>query len=138
MSYRTSMWKVLGVETILLNADAVWVERLTSLSQRRKDAPRFRELLGQADIRYYFDTIREVHMFRLQLPPEVTLEELEFMKEFIQRLYKAAKVPVVEFDGQAQLSSVVLSSDEEEDVHSSKKTKKAPRPRKKDEERQAI
>ena len=80
------MWKVLGVETILINADAVWVDRLISLSQRRKDAPRFRDLLGQADIRYYFDTIREVHMFRLQLPPEVTLEELEFMKEFIMRL----------------------------------------------------
>jgi hypothetical protein len=115
------MWKVLGVETILINADAVWVDRLMSLSQRRKDAPRFRDLLGQADIRYYFDTIREVHMFRLQLPPEVTLEELEFMKEFIMRLYKAAKVPVVEFDGQAQLSSVVLSSDEEEDVYRMKR-----------------
>jgi len=105
----------------LINADAVWVDRLISLSQRRKDAPRFRDLLGQADIRYYFDTIREVHMFRLQLPPEVTLEELEFMKEFIMRLYKAAKVPVVEFDGQAQLSSVVLSSDEEEDVYRMKR-----------------
>jgi len=115
------MWKVLGVETILINADAVWVDRLISLSQRSKDAPRFRALLGQADIRYYFDTIREVHMFRLQLPPEVTLEELEFMKEFIMRLYKAAKVPVVEFDGQAQLSSVVLSSDEEEDVYRMKR-----------------
>lgn len=115
------MWKVLGVETILINADAVWVDRLMSLSQRRKDAPRFRDLLGRADVRYYFDTIREVHMFRLQLPPEVTLEELEFMKEFIMRLYKAAKVPVVEFDGQAQLSSVVLSSDEEEDVYRMKR-----------------
>lgn len=115
------MWKVLGVETILINADAVWVDRLISLSQRRKDAPRFRDLLGQADIRYYFDTIREVHMFRLQLPPEVTLEELEFMKEFIMRLYKAAKVPVVEFDGQAQISSVVLSSDEEEDTYRMKR-----------------
>ena len=129
------MWKVLGIETILLNADVVWVDQLISLSQRRKDAPHFRELLGQANIRYYFDTIREVHMFRLQLPPEVTLEELEFMKEFIQRLYKAAKVPVVEFDGQAQLSSVILSSDEEEDVY---KTKKGRRPRKKAEDRQAV
>ncbi len=111
------MWKVLGVETILVNADAVWMDRLMELSQRRKDAPQFRELLGRADIRYYFDTIREVHMFRLQLPPEVTLEELEFMKEFILRLYKVAKVPVIEYEGQPQLSSVVLSSDVEEDVH---------------------
>lgn len=135
MNYRTSMWKVLGVESILLNADAVWVDRLMSLSQRRKDAPRFRELLGQADVRYYFDTIREVHMFRLQFPPKVTLEELEFLKEFIQKLYKAAKVPVVEFDGQAQLSSVILSSDEDEDVY---KVKKGPRPPKQAEETQAI
>ena len=74
------MWKVLGVETILINCDKVWIDQLVALSQRRKSSPLFRELLATADVRYYFDAIREVHMFYLQFPPSVALEELEFVK----------------------------------------------------------
>ncbi len=125
------MWKVLGVETILVDADKVWVDQLLALSQRRKDSPKFRELLAMANVRYYFDTIREVHMFSLRFPSSVTMEELEFLKEFILKLYKAAKVPVVEFEGASQLSSVVLSSDEEQDdpkKKGSSRSTKGPRP----------
>jgi glycosyltransferase involved in cell wall biosynthesis len=111
------MWKVLGDETIMINADAVWTKRLLELSQRRKDAPKFKELLSRAKIRYYFDTIREVHMFYLQFPPDVSVEDLEFMKEFILKLHKAAKVPVVEFEGEAQRSSIVFSADQPVDDH---------------------
>jgi hypothetical protein len=111
------MWKVLGVEAIMINADAVWTDRLLELSQRRKDAPKFKALLAKANIRYYFDTIREVHMFYLQFPSDVSVEDLEFMRGFVLKLHKAAKVPVVEFEGEAQLSSIVLSSDEPADDH---------------------
>jgi hypothetical protein len=111
------MWKVLGVETIMINADAVWADRLTALSQRRKDGPRFRELLSKADRRYYFDTIREVHMFYLRFPTSVTLDDLEFMKQFIMKLYAAAKAPVVEYDEEPQRSSVAMTSEEDVDDH---------------------
>lgn len=111
------MWKVLGEETIMINADGVWATRLVELSKRRKDAPKFTELLAKANIRYYFDTIREVHMFYLQFPSDVSVDDLEFMKEFVLKLHKAAKVPVVEFDGESQRSSIVLSSDEPVDDH---------------------
>lgn len=111
------MWKVLGVETIMINADTVWADRLLELSQRRKDGPKFKALLPKANIRYYFDTIREVHMFYLQFPADVSVDDLEFMKEFVLKLHKAAKMPVVEFEGKAQLTSIVLSSDEPVDDH---------------------
>ncbi|MDW5562293.1 MAG: hypothetical protein SA339_03630 [Methanomassiliicoccus sp.] len=111
------MWKVLGVETIMINADDVWADRLVALSQRRKDGPRFRELLEKADIRYFFDTIREIHVFYLKFPTTVTLEDLEFAKGFILKLYAAAKVPVVEFDGEAQRASVAMTSEEDVEDH---------------------
>ena len=111
------MWKVLGVETVMINADAVWTDRLVELSQRKKDSPRFRELLARANVRYYFDTIREVHMFYLQFPTKTKVEELEFARDFILKLHKDAKVPVVEFDGEPQRFSIVLSSDEQVDDH---------------------
>jgi hypothetical protein len=111
------MWKVLGEETIMINADAVWAKRLLELSRRRKDAGKFKELLSMAEIRYYFDTIREVHMFYLQFPENVSMEALEFMKEFVLKLHKAANTPVVEYDGEAQLASVVFSADQPVDDH---------------------
>lgn len=115
--YRALMWKVLGVETIMINADAVWTDRLIALSQRRKDGPRFRELLEKADRRYFFDTIREIHVFYLKFPPSVTMEDLEFMKQFIMKLHAAAKAPVVEFDGEPQRASVAMTSEEDVEVH---------------------
>lgn len=115
--YRAFMWKVLGVETIMINADAVWADRLIALSKRRKDGPRFRELFEKAERRYFFDTIREIHVFYLRFPPTVTREDLEFVKEFIVKLHAAAKAPIVEFDGEPQLASVALTSEEDVDAH---------------------
>jgi hypothetical protein len=111
------MWKVLGVETIMINADGVWLDRLMELSKRRKDAPRFRELIAQADVRYFFDAIREIHVFFIRFPPSVTLEELEFLKAFIMKLHAAAKVPIVEFDGESQMAAVAMTSEEDVDDH---------------------
>jgi hypothetical protein len=111
------MWKVLGAETIMINADAVWADRLLALSKRRKEGPRFRELLEKANRRYFFDTIREVHVFFLRFPSTVTLEDLEFMKSFIMKLHAAAKVPLVEFDGESQRAAVAMTSEEDADDH---------------------
>ncbi|MBI0583017.1 MAG: hypothetical protein ISF22_02185 [Methanomassiliicoccus sp.] len=111
------MWKVLGVETIMINADAVWADRLVALSQRRKESPRFRELLAMADIRYFFDTIREIHVFYLRFPPSVSMDDLEFIKSFIMKLHAAAKAPLVEFDGESQRASVAMTSEEDIDDH---------------------
>lgn len=101
----------------MINADAVWADRLVALSQRRKESPRFRELLAMADIRYFFDTIREIHVFYLRFPPSVSMDDLEFIKSFIMKLHAAAKAPLVEFDGESQRASVAMTSEEDIDDH---------------------
>jgi hypothetical protein len=111
------MWKVLGVQTVMVNADGVWYDRLMELSQRRKGAPLFREIMSKGDVRYFFDTIPEIHVFFVRFPPNVTIEELNFVKDFIMMLHAAAKVPVVEFDGESQMVSVALTSEEDRDDH---------------------
>ena len=111
------MWKVLGVETAIIAAGDIWKSRMFELSSRKKDAPKFRELLSQANIRYYFDTIREVHVFYVRFPSNVDLPELEFFRDFIIKLEKSAKVPVIEFENEAQTHTTIISSDEEVDDH---------------------
>jgi hypothetical protein len=131
-----TMWKVLGKETVIVDAGEVWARRLAELSQRRKDAQKFRELFERADLRYYFDSVREVHMFYVQFPEDVTMEQLDFLGKFIASLQKAAKAPVVELDGESQAAKVVLTSDQPVDVH--KKRNNWWEAEEEKEERQAI
>ncbi len=114
---------MLGTETVVIKAGDVWSDRLIELSARKKDAARFRELMSKADLRYFFDAIPEVHAFHLQFPASVEIEDLEFFRDFILKLEKAAKVPVIEFDGEPQKYTVVLTSETEDDVHKGIKRK---------------
>ncbi|AGN25655.1 hypothetical protein [Candidatus Methanomassiliicoccus intestinalis] len=111
------MWKVLGVETPIIAAGDVWISRMSELSSRKKDAPKFRELLSKANIRYYFDTIREVHVFYVRFPSDVEMSDLEFFRDFIVKLEKSSKIPVVEYEGESQTHTTIISSDEEQDDH---------------------
>jgi len=111
------MWKVLGSSVPIVTAGDVWSTRLVEMSGRRKEAPRFKELMARADVRYWFDTIKEVHMFKLTLPDDVGLDDLEFMRDFILKLEAASKSPVVEYDGEAQRHSVILTSEPPRDAH---------------------
>lgn len=111
------MWKVLGVETPIIAAGDVWIEKMSELSSRKKDAPKFRELLSKANVRYYFDTIREVHVFYVRFPYDVELPDLEFFRDFIVKIEKSSKLPIVEYDGESQVHTTIISSDEEQDDH---------------------
>ena len=90
----------MGGETPIIAAGDVWISRMSELSSRKKDAPKFRELLSKANIRYYFDTIREVHVFYVRFPSDVEMSDLEFFRDFIVKLEKSSKIPVVEYEGE--------------------------------------
>ena len=105
----------MGVETPIIAAGDVWIDKMSELSSRKKDAPKFRELLSKANIRYYFDTIREVHVFYVKFPSDVELPDLEFFRDFIIKLEKSSKIPVVEYE--SQVHTTIISSDEEQDDH---------------------
>lgn len=111
------MWKILGVEAPIITAGDVWYNRMVELSSRKKDAPKFRKLLDSADIRYYFDTVREVHVFYIKLPLDTEFPDLEFFRDFIVKLEKSAKVPTIEYDGVKQTHVTIISADEEKDDH---------------------
>lgn len=111
------MWKVLGVEAVIPRMADVFEERLTELSKRRKDKQRFLDMMGDADLRYVFDPMREVNIFTFQLPSRYGPEDLEFMRAFVLKLVKASKDPVVEYEGQPQKCAIVISSEEERDEY---------------------
>lgn len=111
------MWKVLGMETVPVTIGHAWQERLIELSKRRKGAPQFRKLMGQADFRYFYDTIRNVHTFVFKFDPATPIEDLEFLRDYILMLHEQSPDPVVTFEDVPQYFTVVFSADEEVDDH---------------------
>jgi hypothetical protein len=111
------MWKVLGVETTVVRSGDVWKKRMIELSKRRKNKERFIELLESADVNYWFDAAKEVHAFYIKFPESIGPDDLQFFKEFIEKIRSSLKVPVIEVDGIPQEYRIVLTSEEEEDVY---------------------
>lgn len=118
------MWKVLGDPTVMIKAGDVWEEKLFALSKKKKGSERFRELMSEAEIVYRFDPMAEVHCFFVQMPTKTEMEELEFLKDFILKLHKGAKVPVIEFNDEPQKFTIVLTAESEKDIHEMRKEKR--------------
>lgn len=111
------MWKVLGFETALIKSGDMWEERLIELSSKKKGSERFISLLSKGEVRYWFDTIEEIHSFSVVFPEDVSGEDLQFMKDFILKVHKSAKVPVIEYEGTPQRATIILTSEMDKDVH---------------------
>jgi len=114
------MWKVFGEEGVMVQFGPLWKERMIELSKRRKDRARFLELLEMAEITHYLDIHQRLHVFRMDLPVTCTLEDVEFLKGFVQRIIKSTEYPMVDLDGEEQRAALLISAEEPEDEHASR------------------
>ena len=108
------MWKVFGVEGTVPAFSEIWKMRLIELSKRKKERERFLKMMEESEVRYLLDAIREVNVFMVYLPKKYGREDLIFLKEFVVKVTKAAKMPVLEFNGVAQANAVIITSAEDE------------------------
>lgn len=115
------MWKVLGVETSILKAGQIWKERVLLLSKRKKGRDRFLQIMDRADVNHWFDAQEELHVLYVQFPVDTKAEDLKFFKDFVVKVMKGVPEPVIEFNGIPQRFTIVMTSEEEEDVYKSLK-----------------
>ncbi len=108
------MWKVFGVEGTVPAFSEIWKMRLIELSKRKKERERFLKMMEESEVRYLLDAIREVNVFMVYLPKKYGREDLLFLKDFVVKVTKAAKMPVLEFNGVAQANAVIITSAEDE------------------------
>lgn len=105
-------WKVLGKKTLPVGIQDTWEDQLVALAKKREDSAKFLKMMGKADIAYKFDTIRELHVFQVTFKSDTSMEDLEYFKDYIQTLRKAARAVMVSLEGKEQKSTVVISADE--------------------------
>lgn len=106
-------WKVLGKQTLPVGIQVNWESRIEELAGKKEDGKRFLAMFHKADITYKFDTIREMHIFMLEMPSKTSMKDLEFMKDYIQSLRRSARSPMVSLEGKEQKSTVVISANED-------------------------
>jgi hypothetical protein len=118
------MWRVLGVETSILKAGQVWKDRVLQLSKRKKGRERFLQILDRADVNHWFDAQEELHVLYVQFPKNIEADDLKLFKDFVVKVMKGVPEPVIEYNGIPQRFTIVMTSEEEEDVYQSTKTSK--------------
>ncbi|MCE5297069.1 MAG: hypothetical protein LLG16_08215 [Euryarchaeota archaeon] len=106
-------WKVLGKQTLPVGIQVNWESRIEELAGKKEDGKRFLAMFHEAEITYKFDTIRELHIFMVEMPPKTSMKDLEYMKEYIQSLRRSARSPMVSLEGKEQKSTVVISANED-------------------------
>jgi hypothetical protein len=111
------MWKVFGEEGVMVQFGSLWTERMKELSKRRKDRDRFLKLLDQAEIGHYLDIHQKMHVFKMDLPSVCTVDDVEFVKSFVQRIIKSVEYPMVDLDGEEQRAALIITAEEPEDEH---------------------
>ncbi|MCG7845204.1 MAG: hypothetical protein MIO90_07230 [Methanomassiliicoccales archaeon] len=111
------MWKVFGEEGVMVQFELLWTERMKDLSKRRKNRDRFLKLLDQADISHYLDVHQQLHVFTMKLPSICTADDVEFLKNFIQRIIKSVEYPMVDLDGEEQRAALIITAEEPGDEH---------------------
>ena len=111
------MWKVFGEECVMVQFGSMWAERMRDLSKRRKDRERFIALLDQADMAHYLDVHQQLHVFKMRLPESCTVDDVEFLKTFIQRIIRSVEYPMVDLDGEEQRAALMIMAEEPADEH---------------------
>lgn len=105
-------WKVLGKKTLPVGIQDTWESRIEELAGKKEDGKKFLTMFKKGDIAYKFDTIRELHIFEVKMPPKTSMKDLEYMKDYIVSLRKSARAPMVSLEGVEQKSTVVISGDD--------------------------
>jgi hypothetical protein len=120
-------WKVLGKKTLPVAIQDNWEEQLRALSARKKDKERFLTMLDSADISYFFDTIHEIHTFFIKLLFETTDDDLVFFEDFIKKIRRSAKEPMVSLEGEEQDSVIIITADMERDDYQARQATRGER-----------
>lgn len=121
-------WKVLGKKTLPVGIQDTWEDQLIALAKKKGDGEKFLKLMQKASIAYRFDTIRELHVFNVELPPKTSMKDMEYMRDYIQSLRKAARAPMVSLEGKEQKSTVVISAEPQVNEYEERQKEHTPNP----------
>ncbi len=119
------MWTALGKETPPVAIGQTWQDQLIERSRRKRGRDRFLAIMKGASFNYWFDAIKEIHVLLIQLPRKTKREDIDFLGDFITRVHKGAKIPVIAFDGRPQRFSLIITSETPKDDYEARRKRRS-------------
>jgi hypothetical protein len=109
------MWKVLGVDALYVEFADVWKRRIIEIVSE-DGGERFKKLMRDADVLYLMNGATEEHTFMVQLPEELTPDDIQFLADNILNVAKTADFPFVSLNGRYEKCQVIFTTEKEPEI----------------------
>lgn len=116
------MFKILGKEALYIDIADTWKRGMLELAKDDEKSCKFKDVVGRSSITYLLNGTTEEHTFKIEVPDEVTPEEIQAMADVALDILKELEVPCVEVDGQVQRYQVIISNWKEPEIIGLNKT----------------
>lgn len=110
------MWKILGTETIYIDAGRVAKMKMAELAGDGERAEKFREFLNRSEITFMVNGTTEYCSFMIRVPDELTPEDIQLMADAALEVAVNYMEPFVEAGGKEQRYLIIFTNDKEPEL----------------------
>lgn len=111
------MWKILGVDSLYLEFADVWKRRIVEVvAEDGGDGEKFASIMKDSDVRYMMNGETEIHTFLVEVPVDISGDDLQFLADEILRVAKTADFPFISLNGQYEKCQVIFDANREPEI----------------------
>jgi hypothetical protein len=110
------MWKILGVDALYLEFADVWKERIIEIVSEGKEGKRFAPLIEASEIKHFINSDTGIHTFLVEVPTDISKEDLQFLADKILEVAKTADFDFVSLSGEYQKCQVIFDAQREPEI----------------------
>jgi len=110
------MWKILGADALYLEFADVWKKRIVEIAMEGGGGDRFAKLIDGSDIKYLMNGATEEHTFLVEVPEDISAEDLQFLADVILDVAHTADFPFVSLNGNHEKCQVIFDANREPEI----------------------
>ena len=110
------MWKILGVDALYVEFADVWKKRIVEVVAEGGDGERFAKLMDASEVTYLMNGATEIHTFMVEVPVDISADDLQFLADEILRVAKTADFPFVSLNNAYEKCQVIFDANREPEI----------------------
>jgi len=110
------MWKILGADSLYLEFADVWKRRIVEIAKEGDGGERFANIMDRSGVSYMMNGATEVHTFLVEVPEDISKEDLQFLADVILDVAHTADFPFVSLRGNYEKCQVIFDANREPEI----------------------
>jgi len=110
------MWKILGADALYLEFADVWKRRIVEIVSETDEGERFAKLMKDSDVKHLMNGETEVHTFLVEVPTDISGDDLQFLADVILNVAKTADFHFVSLNGGYEKCQVIFDAMREPEI----------------------